>query len=73
MTRNRVEEFIAAITKMVRVTARSVKDEIAYRWEPHKILLRQWVLGSQVKDDPTDVKSSAMISAFEAAGSEKVN
>jgi hypothetical protein len=33
MTRNRVEEFIAAIAKMIRVTSGSVKSDNAYRWE----------------------------------------
>lgn len=58
MTRNRVEEFIAAIAKMIRVTSSSVKNDIAYRWEIVQDTVKAMgFLGSLVKDDPTDVKS----------------
>ena len=33
MTRNRVEEFIAAIAIMIRATSSNVKNDISYRWE----------------------------------------
>ena len=62
MTRNRVEEFIAAIARMIRVTSSSVNNDIAYRWETVQDTVEAMgFLGSLVKDDPTDVKSLSMI------------
>jgi hypothetical protein len=62
MTRNRVEEFITASAKMTRVTFSSVENDIAYRWEIVEDTVEVMsFLGSLVKDDPIDVKSSAMI------------
>ena len=62
MIRNRVEEFIATIAKMIRVTSCDVKNDIAYRWETEQDTVEVMESSeSLIEDDPTDVKSSVMI------------